>query len=244
VTGGVTRWFDGRMDNIGLRDAAVANNASWCDAVCRSHGHWGTFGPRVWSSPLHRLRYYPHAISLRPEATEAEVLANAAPSQPFAVKDSFARLDLAPAGLRLLVEANWIGRDGGPDEAPDDDGLSWRTVTSPGELSDWETAWAGDGGDGPVFRPDLLSDPRCAVLACRKGDEIVAGAIGYVADGAAGISNLFSAGLPLDRVWVGARAAVTGLHPDLPLVGWEAGESLEAARQAGFRVLGELRVWV
>jgi len=234
------------MDSTELADAAVANNASWCDAVCRSHGYPGTFGPRVWSSPLHRLRYYPHAISLRPEVTEAEVLADAAPSQPFAVKDSFARLDLAPAGLRLLVEANWIGRAGdGPGEAPDDDGLSWRAVTSPGELSDWETAWAdGDDGDGPVFRPELLSDPRCAVLACRKGDEIVAGAIGYTADGAVGISNLFSAGLPLDRTWVGARAAMTRLHPDLPLVGWEAGEDLAAAQQAGFRVLGALRVWV
>jgi len=232
------------MHSIGLLDAAVANNASWCDAVCRSHGHPGVFGSRLWSSPRHRLRFYPNAITLRPEVTVPEVLAAAAPSQPFAVKDSFARLDLAPAGFRLLAEASWIVRDRAPGGQPDD-GLSWDKITSPGELRAWETAWAGGGhGDGgAVFQPGLLSDQRCDVLACRRDGAIVAGAIVYAANRAAGISNLFSTGLPLDRVWASIQQAVAGLRPHLPAVGYEEGASLEAARQAGFRVLGTLRVW-
>ena len=231
------------MQGMGLLGAAVANNASWCDAVCRGQGYPGTFSSRLWSSTRHRLRFYPNAITLRPEVTAPEVLAAAAPCQPFAVKDSFARLDLAPAGFRLLAEASWIVRDGGPD-GPPDDGLCWDKVTSPGELADWETAWAGGSGDGPVFRPGLLSDPRCAILACRQEDTIIAGAIVYAAGRAAGISNLFGTGLPPDRLWASIQQAVAGVQPHLPVVGYEEGASLEAARQAGFRVLGPLRVWV
>ena len=231
------------MDSERLLGAAVANNAAWCDAVCRSHGYPGTLGSRLWTSTGHGLRFYPNAVTLDPGVTEAEVLAAAAPSGPFAVKDSFARLDLAPAGFRLLAEASWIVRDGGPD-GPPDDGLSWDKVTSPGELSDWETAWAGGGsGDGPVFLPGLLSDPRCAILACRQKDAITAGAIVYAAGRATGISNLFSAGLPPDRLWASIRQAAAGLQPYLPVVGYEQGASLEAAQQAGFRILGTLRIW-
>ena len=232
------------MHSVGLLGAAVANNASWCDAVCRSHGHPGVFSSRLWSSPRHRLRFYPNAITLHPEVTVPEVLAAAAPSQPFAVKDSFARLDLAPAGFRLLVEASWIVGNGAPG-GQSDDGLSWGKVTSPGELGGWETAWAGGshGDGGPVFQPGLLSDQRCDVLACRRDGLIIAGAIVYTANRAAGISNLFSTGLPLDRLWASIQPTVAGLQPHLPAIGYEEGASLEAARQAGFRVLGPLRVW-
>ena len=231
------------MRSTDLLGAAVANNAAWCDAVCRSHGYPGAFSSRLWRSTRHRLRFYPNAITLRPEVTAPELLAAVAPSQPLAVKDSFARLDLAPAGYRILAEASWIARDDEPRGQPDD-GLSWDKVTSPGELGDWEAAWASGGsGDGPVFRPGLLSDPRCTVLACRSGDAIIAGAIVYAAGGAAGISNLFTTGLPPGRLWAGVQPAVAAIQPRLPVTGWEEGASLEAARQAGFHALGTLRVW-
>ena len=233
------------MHSTGLLSTAVANNASWCDAVCRSHGYPGTFTARLWTSPRHQLRFYPNAVTLHPEVTGPEVLAAAAASGAFAVKDSFARLGLAPAGFRVLAEASWIARDRAPDRPPD--GPSWRRVTSPGELTGWESAWArGSSGDddGPVFRPGLLSDPNCAFLAHRRNDAITAGAVVYAADGAAGISNLFSNGLPHDRLWTGIQSAVARLWPHLPVVGYEAGTSLESARQAGFHVLGPLRIWV
>lgn len=235
------------MDNAGLLDAAVANNAAWCDAVCRSHGHPGTFGSRLWVSKGHRVRFYPNAVTLDPGVTEAEVLAVAGPSGPFAVKDSFARLDLAPAGFRLLAEASWIGADGAPG-GPPGAGRAWEKVTGPDELGAWEAAWAGGGddgdGDGPLFRPALLADPRCAVLARRRDGAVIAGAIAYAAGGGAGISNLFAAGPASGRLWDGLRRAVAGRWPGLPAVGYEEGASLAAARQAGFRALGPLRIWV
>lgn len=243
-----TPWLglDHGVDSMRLLDAAVANNASWCDAVCRWHGYPGTFSSRLWTSTRHRLRFYPNAITLHPGVTETEVLAAAGPSRPFAVKDSFARLDLAPAGFRLLAEASWIAREDVP-AGPPPDGLTLEPVTSPGELGDWESTWAdaGNGGDDvPVFQPGLLSDPRCAILACRREDRVIAGAVVYAADGAAGISNLFCAGLAPDRLWAGIQLAVAGLRPHLPVVGYEGGASLKAAQRAGFHVLGTLRIWV
>jgi len=230
------------MHTMRLLAAAVANNASWCDAVCRSHGHPGTFSPRLWTSTRHRVRFYPNAITLAPEASARDVLALAPPAQPFAVKDSFARLDLALAGFRVIAEGSWIARDGLPGRPADSQ--SWDEVTSPAALTSWQAAWAGGGSiDGPVFLPDLLGDPRCTVLACRRGKAIIAGAIVYAADGAAGISNLFTAGLPPERLWGGVQLAVAELHPRLPIVGYEDGASLEAARQAGFNALGALRIW-
>jgi hypothetical protein len=228
---------------MGLLGAAVANNASWCEAVCWTHGYPGTFGSRLWTSTGHGVRFYPNVITVRPEAAVPEVLAATAPSRPLAVKDSFARLDLAPAGFLLLAEASWIAFVHGAD-GPPDDGPSWDTVASPGELSDWEAAWSGGGPeDGRVFLPGLLADPRCTVLAWRRDGAIVGGAIVYAAGGAAGVSNVFGTGLPAGQLWAGLRTAVARLHPGLPVVGYERGPSLEAARQAGFRVLGPLRIW-
>lgn len=229
------------MDRSRLLGSAVANNAAWCDAVCRSHGHPGTFGSRLWVSPRHRLRLYPHAITLRPDITVPEVLASATPG-PFSVKDSFGRLDLTSKGFGLLAEARWIVRDSAPDGQPDDS-PPWEKATSPAELAAWETAWSGGSGDGPVFRPDLLADPRCAVLACRRDGVVAAGAIVYASDGATGISNVFSAALSPDRLWAGVQRAAADLWPQQPLVGYEQGADLEAARLAGFRVLAPLRIW-
>lgn len=64
-----SRRLDQRVDREALLGAAVANNASWCDAVCRSHSYPGTSGARVWISARHDLKFYPNAITLAPDAT-------------------------------------------------------------------------------------------------------------------------------------------------------------------------------
>jgi hypothetical protein len=229
-----------------LLHAAVANNARWCDAVCRSHGHPGVFTARVWISARHTLAFYPNAITLSPDVTAAET--EAGRHQPYAVKDSFARLDLAGEGLEPIFDADWIARLPAPPE-PSEDYLCWDSVTGPGELAQWEAAWAGaDTAVAPrsrpaLFRPELLADPRCAILACRREGALVAGAIIYTTGQVTGISNVFSTGLPAGLIWASAVQAVVALRPGLPLVGYERGADLAAARQAGCQVLGPLRVW-
>jgi len=224
-----------------LLRAAVANNARWCDAVCRSHGHPGTFTERVWVSARHALPFYPNAITLSADVTAAETVADQDPSRPYGVKDSFARLDLSAVGLAPVFDADWISVLPEP-EAPAGDGLRWDPVTDPDELTRWETAWAGGGAAG-LFRPVLLADPRCTVLACRRGGAVAGGAIAYSAGGVTGISNVFKTALPAGPLWASAVRAVAALRPGLPVVGYEHGADLDAARQAGCQILGPLRVW-
>ena len=139
-----------------------------------------------------------------------------------------------------------------PTPAGGDD-LSWDAVTDPGELVRWEAAWVGDGEVIGLFQPALLDDPDCAVLACRRDGAQVGGAIAYTAGGVTGISNVFKSGIAAgalrdggvwaSAVWASAVRAVAALRPGLPIVGYERGEDLAAARRAGFTVLGSLRVW-
>ena len=105
-------------------------------------------------------------------------------------------------------------------------------------------AWAQrDSADQPLFRTELLADPRCAVLACRRDDNLIAGVITYAAGQVTGISNLFGAGLPDGQLWPSVLHAVAARRPDLPIVGYEHGTDLACARQAGCQALGPLRVW-
>lgn len=222
-----------------LLHAAVINNARWCDAVCRSHGYPGEFTGRLWISARHALPFYPNAITLSPDVAAAEATAGQDPSRPFAIKDSFARLDLAPHGLTPLFDATWIAV---PTPADGDD-PSWDAVTDPGELVRWEAAWAGDGEVIGLFQPALLDDPDCAVLACRRDGAQVGGAIAYTAGGVTGISNVFKSGIADGPLWAGAVRTMARVRPGLPIVGYERGEDLAAARRAGFTVLGSLRIW-
>ena len=132
----------------------------------------GVFSARLWVSARHDLEFYPNAISLCPDVTAPEAVAARELPRRYAVKDSFARLDLAAEGLTLVFEAEWIACSP-PPAGPGDPGLCWDAVTGARELSGWERAWAQrDSADQPLFRPELLADPRCAVLACRRDDTL------------------------------------------------------------------------
>jgi hypothetical protein len=236
--------LDHRVHRQALLGAAVTNNALWCDAVCRSHGYRGVFSARLWINADHGLDLYPNAITLCPDVAAAEIAPVRALSGRYAVKDSFALLDLVPDGFKLLFGAQWIARAPAP-AAPGPPGLSWGTVTDAGELGRWEAAWArGEAATAPLFRPELLTDPRCAIVACRRDGDLIAGIIAYTAAGVTGISNLFGAGLGAAQLWASALQAVTTLRPQLPIVGYENGTGMAAARQAGCQALGPLRVWV
>jgi hypothetical protein len=174
----------------------VANNAAWCDAVCRSHGYPGEFTARTWLSPRHNLPFYPNAITLDPDATAADTQAAQYPDRAYGVKDSFARLDLAAAGLTPLFDADWIAWDPAPEQPPTAEGLDWKAVDDAAALVRWEAAWAAGDDVAGLFRPALLADPGCAFLACYRDGALAAGAMAYTAAGVTGLSNLFESGLP------------------------------------------------
>jgi hypothetical protein len=109
-----------------------------------------------------------------------------------------------------------------------------RVVRTPIEL----TSWAAAHGGGDAFTPALLEDPSVVVLAV--GDPVTAGAVLTDAGAVVGVSNVFGGASAYDSAVVEAARRFHGRT----LVGWETGDDLAAARAAGFRALGAVRVWV
>ncbi|MGW1775254.1 hypothetical protein [Streptomyces sp. NPDC002104] len=249
-----------------LLRAAAYNNAAWCAAVSRDGG----FTAEAWSSPRRTPLYYPDAVTLTRDTDTAALLAGIDTAAPSAsVKDSFAVLDLAPAGFEILFGAQWIHRPAPapatPAPAP---ALEWSRISGPAELEAWETAWAGEESSG-LFHPGLLGSAKepeaeaetevkaeteaaaegardIAFLAGRDaGGRILAGAAVNRTGDVVGISNVFSAdGTPDDEAWTGALALTGSLWPGLAVVGYESGDDLDTALRHGFTAIGPLRVWV
>ncbi|MFE6098814.1 hypothetical protein ACFVQ4_02490 [Streptomyces laurentii] len=232
--------------------------------MCRAHGlSEGVRGPRAWTSPRRTPLYYPDAVTLTADAEARDVLDGIDRTTPGAsVKDSLARLDLAPEGFRLLFEAQWIHRPAGlpdraadagaaayrpaglPDRAADAGAAAYRPVRTPGELAAWTLAWSGgDADEAALFRPELLDDPATTIVAGHAFDgRILGGAVLTTSPRVTGVSNLFTAdGVPASAAWSGV---LTVADPALPLVGYESGDDLDAALAAGFEAIGPLRVWL
>lgn len=207
---------------------APHNNASWCDAVCRAQSIETAFTDRVWMALRRSPPFYPDAVTLTPSATAEEVLRAIDTSAGCSVKDSFSTLDLSSYGFRVLFDAEWIRLDAAIAAVGDP---AWRAVRHPGDFNRWDA--------GAAFGPALLDEPGVTfflgsnggVIANRSVDEVV------------GLSNLFADG-DADAAWAAAVHAIAASHPGLPIVGYERGHDLAAARRAGFAVTGPLRVWM
>lgn len=224
--------------------AAARDNAEWCDAVVRGHGPAGAFAPEAWTSARRTPPLYPDAVTLAPGASAAALVAGIDTDVPgCSVKDSFADLDLAGDGFEVLFEARWIHRPAAP-AADGGSRLEWSAVTGPAGLADWEAAWDGEKSTG-LFHP-ALPGRDIVFLAGRAGGRIVAGAVAHRGSGAVvGLSNLFAHDeADTDAAWAGALTAIAARWPDLPVVGYESGDDLDAAVRAGFTAIGPLRVWL
>lgn len=224
------------------RDAIAArNNAEWCAAVWKAHGL--TVGQRhgLWFCAEETPQFYPNVVTVDPAADPdlqvAFIRSLVERSDfEFSVKDSFASLPLATAGLTPLFSATWLWLEPG-DPPPLQEGTSWRRIDA-AELMRWERAWRGDEeADGRVFPDRLLDDDQVHVIGGFDSQgQIVAGAIAYRTADAIGLTNVFgSQGQVI--------AALTSLLPPAPVVAYQPGEDLSQARRRGFLPLGPLTVW-
>jgi hypothetical protein len=226
--------------------SAVLDNATWCHLIGTTLGIGGRFDGDAWVSPRRTPPGYPDAVTLLPGASVEAVLSRIDASDGCSVKDSFADLELASHGFRVLFNAAWFCREARP--APTTN-IRWTRVTRPVDLD----AWALEHGGGPTFSALLLDAPSVVVLAgCDDAGHPIGGAIATVGEAAIGISNVFAT----DRrqaddgdgafsvVFAGATLAISERFPDRPIVGYLAGARLAAARSAGFEEVGPLRVWL
>ena len=220
---------------------AARNNAEWCAAVWKAHGLAVEQRHGLWFCAVETPQFYPNVVTVDPAAdpqTQAQFIQDLARQSAFefSVKDSFASLPLADAGLKPLFSATWLWRE--PSDAPAlRDDLRWRRIETP-ELANWERAWRGnDAADARTFPDALLDDDQAHVLGGFNADgQIAAGAIAYAAAGVIGLTNVFgSRGQAL--------AALPILLPPGPVVAYEAGADPVSARRRGFAPIGPLTVW-
>lgn len=220
-------------------ERAALNNAEWCDAVCAAHGLTGTFRAHAWTCAKRTPPLYPDAVTLDSAATADEVLAHIDTASPgCSIKDSFGNLELAASGFRVLFDATWIARTGGPagDRVPN----PWSEVTDARTLERWCHV-----SDRRIDDQLLASDD--IVVLARRGstkDDIDAGAVLNRSDSVVGISNLFANDNDLDAAWSACLAFADHRFPGLPAVGYEAGAPLASALRHGFQPIGQLRIWI
>lgn len=226
---------------------AAADNARWCDAVCRSHGLQTVMGSSLWRCAGPPPPFHPSAVTLS-EGPEAEAALRAVLSDraalPGGIKDSFLALDLAADGYAELFRAQWLWRV--PVE-PGPTTLDWKRARTDAELATWETAWSGSappGGVTRMFPPALLEDPGLAFMAGRREGRIVAVSVLSRTGPVVGLSNAAGTDPASDDGWADHARVAAAVFPGLPLVGYEQDAELEAACGHGFLPIGELRVWV
>ena len=227
--------WEERRDLVRL---AARNNAEWCDAFCRTHGIAGHFDEDAWWCAERTPPLYPDAVTLVPGVDSASLLARIDDGAGCSIKDSFGDLDLARDGFEVLFRAAWLRLTVVHGHEP-----AWTSIRSADELAKWETAW-GEARGAQFFRPALLADDSIEILARYDGDRIAAGAVANRSVGAIGLSNVFDEPDDLEAAYLGgARAARERWGPQ-PVVGYDSGAGLDAARRAGFVSHGELAVWV
>jgi hypothetical protein len=238
----------------GIAALAAHNNALWCDAVCRAHDRPGEFHDTLWFTRLGTPRFYPDAVTVAgvegaPAQMEAiAALVGSTRQREWVVKDSFQSLDLNALGFLPLFDAEWVASSGPPPDVKHDPSDYRATrVTSTAGLVAWERSWAGEDvnaaalSEPRVFMPRLLADANVVFASIQGDGGIVGGGILNRGAEVVGVSNLF--GSPIDMVRRGLAAMAGEIFPGLPLVGYERGDELVAAHQAGFETVGSLRVW-
>jgi len=237
------------VSETGVADAA-RNNAAWCDAVCGAHGSPGEFFDSHWLTRAPAPPYYPNLVTLHsavaPAMAAVRELDEARPSASWAVKDSFGVLPLERAGFRLLFGAEWIVRPVPlAPRRPPSHGGRWSRVQCESALSAWEEAWGESLGKPRVFLPALLGRSEIAILAAHdSGGGIIAGVVANRTEKAVGLSNFFVHGKMGGSLRAECMEAAADAFPNLPLIGYEAGQNLVESHALGFSSLGSLRIWL
>jgi RimJ/RimL family protein N-acetyltransferase len=227
-----TEWEE-RRDLVRV---AARNNAEWCDAFCRTHGIAGHFDEDAWRCAERAPALYPDAVTLVPGVDAESLVARIDAGAGCSIKDSFSDLDLARNGFEVLFRAEWLRLEAVVAREP------WSSILTADQLAKWEAAW---GADEPGFFPAaLLADEAVAFLARSEAGQIVAGAVANLSATVVGLSNVFDVNGDLESAYRDAAGAVQERWGAIPVVGYDSGAALQAARRAGFAGIGELAVWV
>jgi len=217
---------------------AALDNAALCAAMWRAHGLRAEHADGCVACSGTPPRFYPNVVTVDPTTDpqdQVRFIAESAgrTSGGFFVKDSYRALALDSLGFEPLFDARWIHRAAGFVAGVTR--LNWRSVTDAEDLGAWEAAWGGSA-DEPLFLPAFLASVEVTILAGWADNTITAGCVVTATGAVAGLSNVFGDAFE-------AIAAAATAFSGFDLVGYENGDALAAALDAGFETVGELVVW-
>jgi hypothetical protein len=215
-------------------DAQIAarNNADLCGAIMVAHGLRVYRDDHVFVCRDDPPPFYPKLITLSPHGDVDLDGVNS-------VKDSFSCLDTFE--FKIAFDASWIWAQARGDAMP----VDWCRIDNASDLHDWHAVWRGDAADDRViFPPACMNDPSLVFLARRVGGVIHAGCLANISDDVIGLSNVFST-TPIDaHLYEQALSALSHFGGGRAVVGYEHGDDLNAACDAGFHAVGPLRVLI
>ena len=187
----------------------------------------------MWVNAHPVPRFYPNAVTLAhddaaiaEQRSTLEILLKSNLPGRWSVKDSFNALDLSRRGFDVLFDAQWI-RQLPLLIARTSSGLAWERMT-----------------ESDAFPAALFDDENFAMFAGRRDGAIVAGGTLYKAEGVVGLSNVVAEPNDAVPVFRDLASLAANTFPGLPLVGYESGDELKAATNAGFEPGDKLRIWV
>ena len=239
---------------MSLLAAAVHNNATWCDAVCRALGCDTARVDGLWINRSPAPPYYSNAVALEPvdvagQLSRVRSMLEWPIPRPWTIKDSFRRLDLAALGFEVLFDADWTPfppidevRDlaiGGP---------TWVPMSRDADLVAWEEAWrarnpeVAAAGVARLFQPALLDDRDIRFLAGMRAGRIVAVVIANRSDdGTAArrgyLQHRADGWRPVRLIGPGSSSRYGMRSRVYRWWGYEPGDDLAAMQGLGFRPL-------
>lgn len=231
---------------------AALNNAEWVRAFTAAHHRRSSFETIAWVCRMETPSLTPNLITLGgPEHSPdhqrlAQSLIEASIPGQWAIKDSFACLELQIYGFQKLLKGQWLWKEPALDEELLE-GMLWDRVGTDESLLEFDTAWAESEPERPAkrhFTEDLLSAPDIHVHLMRKEGKAVAGCVVNTHAGVIGVSNMF---LPQSGDCVAWRKSlVNSVHhtyPTLPLICWEDDKHLQDMISIGFAPIGPMCIW-
>ena len=218
--------------------AAIANNVALYESVFRAHRLRFQRKGQFWHAIDPAPAWYSDAIALVPYAHVDTVMAALAKRPIASIKDSFADLDLSPAGFCELFAAQWIYHPASDHIALRT--LTWRRAETPADMARYRELH----GSADSLIDNLLADPALAFYLGKRGIEVLAGVLFNQSGPDLGISNVFLRDIAPETVRVDLTSLATESYPGRALVGYESGDDLNPALAAGFSPVGPLRIWV
>ncbi|WP_290777748.1 hypothetical protein [Exiguobacterium sp. UBA5002] len=209
-----------------MRQSAIQNNFDWCRLVCEQVGCQVTETESTWLAKGSVPSYYPELMVRLPHQR-----INA--TDVYSIKDCTASYDFSSASLSHLFTAEWMTRPAILDRRALP--VDWSVVTDATQFTRFQAIQAT-----PELPTTLWQHPAVRFFYSEAQQ---ASCIAYSNQVTTGLTYVNSDYLD-ERLWDDIARLSSAHFPGQSLVGYEYGDHLITALEAGFDDVGPLAIWI